>query len=227
MKHALIIAGSRGLGSGLVREYLSRGWHVTATARTPSDELVALHRDAAERLVIESLDVTVVAQAAALAVRLNGQSFDLLFLNPGIMAGSGAALSDVPDGDIQNIFLTNAIGPIRVADALAHLVVPGGTIAFMSSERGSISTNDGEGTELYRASKAALNSMTNSFVTQLGEQKMTVLSLHPGWVKTDMGGEGADLDVETSTRGLVDQVNAYTGKGGHHFINYKGETIPW
>jgi NAD(P)-dependent dehydrogenase (short-subunit alcohol dehydrogenase family) len=104
VKHALIIAGSRGLGFGLVREYLARGWHVTATARTPSDELVALHRDAAERLVIESLDVTVVAQAAALAVRLNGQSFDLLFLNPGIMAGSGAALSDVPDGDIQNLF---------------------------------------------------------------------------------------------------------------------------
>lgn len=66
MKHALIIAGSRGLGFGLVREYLARGWHVTATARTPSDELVALHRDAAGRLVVELLDVTVVAQAAAL-----------------------------------------------------------------------------------------------------------------------------------------------------------------
>jgi len=63
--------------------------------------------------------------------------------------------------------------------------------------------------------------------TQLGEQKLTVLSLHPGWVKTDMGGEGADIDVETSTRGLVDQVNAYVGKGGHHFVNYRGETIPW
>src|SRR6476619_2974993 len=96
VNHALIVAGSRGLGLGLVREYLARGWHVTATARTPSDELVALHGHADGRLVVESLDVTVVAQAAALAVRLNGQSFNLLFFNPGIMAGSGAALSDVP-----------------------------------------------------------------------------------------------------------------------------------
>ena len=119
MKHALIIAGSRGLRFGLVQKYLARGWRVTATARTPSDELVALHRDAAGRLVIESLEVTSIAQTTALAARLKGQSFDLLFLNPGIMAGFGAALSDVPDGDIQNVFLTNAIGPIRVADALA------------------------------------------------------------------------------------------------------------
>ena len=83
---------------GLVREYLARGWHVTATARKPSDELVALHRDADGRLVIESLEVTLIAQIAALTARLKGQSFDLLFLNPGIMAGFGAALSDVPDG---------------------------------------------------------------------------------------------------------------------------------
>lgn len=91
---------------------------------------------------------------------------------------------------------------------------------------GSVTMPDAPELALYKASKAALNSMTNSFVTQL-EQKLTVLSLHPGWVKTDMGGEGADIDVQTSTRGLIAQVNAYTGKGGHHFINYKGETIPW
>src|SRR3954454_16613865 len=97
MKHALILAGSRGLGFGLVREYLLRGWHVTATTRTPSDELVALRRDAAgERLIIESLEVTSLTQTAALAVRLKSQCFDLLFLNPGIMAGLGSALSDVP-----------------------------------------------------------------------------------------------------------------------------------
>ena len=69
--------------------------------------------------------------------------------------------------------------------------------------------------------------MTNTFISQLGEDRPTVLTLHPGWVKTDMGGEGADIDVETSTRGLVEQVKAYAGKGGHYFIDYKGQTIPW
>jgi NAD(P)-dependent dehydrogenase (short-subunit alcohol dehydrogenase family) len=227
VKHALIIAGSRGLGFGLVREYLARGWHVTATARTPSDELVALRGHADGRLVVESLDVTVVAQAAALAVRLNGQSFDLLFLNPGIMAGFGAALSDVPDGDIQNIFLTNAIGPIRVADALAHLVVPGGTIAFMSSERGSISTNDGEGTELYRASKAALNSLIRSFRARHGKDDLTVLAMHPGMVRTSMGSPDAPLDIETSVGCLSNVIEARWGSGGQAFVDYRNEIIPW
>ena len=61
----------------------------------------------------------------------------------------------------------------------------------------------------------------------MGDRKLTVLSLHPGWVKTDMGGEGADIDVATSTRGLIDQVDAYAGKGRHFFLNYKGEPLPW
>ena len=200
MKHALIIAGSRGLGFGLVREYLARGWHVTATARTPSDELVALHRDADGRLVIELLEVTSIAQTAALAARLKGQSFDLLFLNPGIMAGLGAALSDVPEGDIQNIFLTNAISPIRVADALAHFVAPGGTIAFMSSERGSIGTNDDGRAELYRASKAALNSLIRSFRARHGKDDLTVLALHPGMVRTSMGRPESSRTVRSVQR---------------------------
>ncbi|KAF1030705.1 MAG: C-factor [Pseudomonas sp.] len=97
----------------------------------------------------------------------------------------------------------------------------------MSSGLGSVTNPEGANLALYKASKAALNSLTNTFITQLGEQQLTVLSLHPGWVKTDMGGENAEIDVHTSVRGLVDQVYAYAGKGGHHFIDYQGKTIPW
>src|SRR6202043_3202520 len=118
MKHALIIGGSRGLGLGLVREHLGRGWHVTVTARTPSADLDALRREMDGRLALETLDITSRVQLTALVERLQGQTFDLLFLNPGIMAGRGAALGDVPDSDIQTLFLTNAISPIRVANAL-------------------------------------------------------------------------------------------------------------
>jgi NAD(P)-dependent dehydrogenase (short-subunit alcohol dehydrogenase family) len=227
VKHVLIIAGSRGLGFGLVREYLARGWHVTATARTPSDELAALGRDTDGRLVIESLEVTLVAQTAALAARLKGQSFDLLFLNPGIMAGLGTALGDVPDSDVQNIFLTNAISPIRVADALAHLVAPGGTIAFMSSDKGSVSTNDDGRAELYRASKAALNSLIRSFRARHGKDDLTVLALHPGLVRTSMGRPDAPLDIDTSVRGLTNVIEARWGSGGQAFVDYQNETIPW
>jgi NAD(P)-dependent dehydrogenase (short-subunit alcohol dehydrogenase family) len=227
VKHALIIAGSRGIGFGLVREYLSRGWHVTATARTPSDELTASRGDADGRLAIESLEVTSVAQTATLAARLEGQSFDLLFLNLGIVAGRGTALSDVPDSDIQCIFLTNAIGPIRVADALAHLVTPGGTIAFMSSDMGSVGTNEDGRVELYRASKAALNSLIRSFRARHGKDDLTVLALHPGLVRTSLGRPDASLDIDTSVRGLANLIEVRWGRGGQAFIDYQNDVIPW
>lgn len=226
-KRALIIAGSRGLGLGLVREHLSRGWQVTATARTASAELEALRQASDGRLVLETLDATSVAQARGLADRLAGQRFDLLFLNPGIMAGRGVPLNDVPDSDISQIFLTNAISPIRVADMLAPLVAPGGMIAFMSSILGSIGTNDDGRAELYRASKAALNSLIRSFRARHAAADITVLALHPGVVRTSMGGPSAPLDIETSVRGVADVIAARWGSGGQAFVDYRNQIIPW
>ena len=227
MKSALIIGGSRGLGLGLVGEHLARGWQVTATVRTPSAELDALCRGAGGRLVPDTLDVIEPAQIAALARRLAGRRFDLLFLNPGIMAGRGLALGDVPNADIHTIFLINAISPIRVADALLGCVAPGGMVAFMSSILGSIGDNDDGRAELYRASKAALNSLIRSFRARHGVADITVLALHPGVVRTSMGGPGAPLDIETSVRGLVDVMTARWGRGGQAFVDYRNEVIPW
>ena len=227
MKHALIVGGSRGLGLGLTREYLARGWHVTATARAPSADLETLRCQMDGRLAVATLDITSRDQLAALTARLQGQSFDLLFLNPGIMAGRGAALGDVPDSDIQTLFLTNAISPIRVADALAGHVAPGGLIAFMSSVLGSIGTNDDGRAELYRASKAALNSLIRSFRARHAADDITVLALHPGVVRTSMGGPGAPLDIETSVRGLADVISARWGSGGQAFVDYRNNIIPW
>ena len=227
MKSALIIAGSRGLGLGLVREHLARGWQVTTTVRTPSGELEALQREMKGRLAVETLDVTSVTEATALARRLTGHTFDLLFLNAGIMAGRGVAFSDVPDSDIQNIFLVNAISPIRVADALACHVVPGGMVAFMSSILGSVGTNEDGRAELYRASKAALNSLIRSFRARHADADLTVLALHPGVVRTSMGGPGAPLDIQTSVRGLAHVLEAHRGHGGLAFLDYRNEIIPW
>ncbi len=227
MRHALIIAGSRGLGFGLVREHLARGWRVTATMRGPSPDLEALRQASDGRLALETLDVTVPGQAAALSIRLAGQAFDLLFLNAGIMAGRGVALADVPDQDISDIFLTNAIAPIRVADALAGHVAPGGMIAFMSSILGSIGTNDDGRAELYRASKAALNSLIRSFRARHAADDTTILALHPGVVRTSMGGPTAPLDIDTSVRGVADTIAARWGSGGTAFADYRNRVIPW
>ena len=227
MKHALIVGGSKGLGLGLVHEHLARGWRVTTTERTPSAELGTLRQQANGHLTIETLDIVKLEQVAALARKLREAKFDLLFLNAGIMAGRGLPLSDVPEPDISGIFLTNAISPIRVADALADTVAPDGMIAFMSSILGSIGTNEDGRAELYRASKAALNSLVRSFRARNKRRDLTVLALHPGVVRTSMGGAGAPLDIETSVRGLADVMETRWGQGGQAFVDYQNQIIPW
>ncbi|MDX9666712.1 SDR family oxidoreductase [Pseudomonas sp. P5_152] len=224
-KTALIIGASRGLGLGLVKTLLADGWQVTATVRNPQN---AQALQALGKVQIEQLDMDDQAAVLALSQQLKGQVFDLLFVNAGVKGPEVQTPGGATLAEVGQLFFTNAVAPINLAQHFVEQLRPGsGVLAFMSSVLGSVTMPDAPDLALYKASKAALNSMTNSFVSQLGEQRPTVLSLHPGWVKTDMGGEGADLDVETSTRGLVDQVNAYAGRSGHHFINYKGETIPW
>jgi len=228
MKHALIVGGSRGLGLGLVAEHLRRGWHVTATQRSASPDLEALARDSAGRLTIERVDVNQAGAVAALAGRLHGRTYDLMFLNAGIMAGRGMALVDVPDDEIVAIVLTNAIAPIRVADRLLGVVKTGGTIAFMSSILGSISTNDDGRAELYRASKAALNSLILSFrARHRARGDLTMLAVHPGVVRTSMGGPTAPLDIATSVTGVADMLEKRAGTGGAAFVDYRNQVIPW
>ena len=225
-KTALIIGASRGLGLGLVKTLLADGWQVTATVRNPQN---AEALQALGKVRVEKLDMDDQSAVIALAQQLKGEMFDLLFVNAGVKGpavqtpGGGATLADV-----GQLFFTNAVAPINLAQRFVAQIRDGsGVLAFMSSGLGSVTVPDAPELALYKASKAALNSMTNSFITQLGDHTLTVLSLHPGWVKTDMGGENAHIDVDTSVRGLVDQVNAYTGKGGHHFVDYKGDTIAW
>ncbi|WP_122689644.1 SDR family oxidoreductase [Pseudomonas viridiflava] len=224
-KTALIIGASRGLGLGLVQRLTEQDWKVTATVRDPqnADNLKAI-----EGVRIEAVDIDDTASLEVLVQKLKGEVFDVLFVNAGIMGPKHQSAAQATAAELGQLFLTNAIAPIRLAERFVdHIRPETGVLAFMSSVLGSVACPEGETMTLYKASKAALNSMTNSFVVQLPEPRPTVLSLHPGWVKTDMGGENAAIDVQTSTTGLVEQLNAYAGKGGHHFINYKGETIVW
>lgn len=224
-KTALIIGASRGLGLGLVKQLTEQNWNVTATVR---DQQKATDLNAIPGVRIETLDLDDVASQDALKDTLQGQVFDVVVINAGIMGPRPQSVEEVTTTELTQLFLTNAIAPIRLAERLVEQVRPvSGVLAFMSSRFGSITCPDGADAVLYKASKAALNSLTNSFVVQLAEPRPTVLSLHPGWVKTDMGGDAASIDVETSTQGMVEQLNAYAGKGGHYFVNYKGETIPW
>lgn len=222
----LIIGASRGLGLGLAKQFASEGWQVIATVRDPerANELMAV-----ANIRIEVLDIDDAAGLDRLIQRLSGITLDVLYINAGISGSRTLSADTATHAQVGQLFTTNAIAPVRLAKRMLPLVdASNGVITFMSSIMGSVETGPGMGMPLYGASKAALNHLTRTFVAELGEQTgLTVLSMHPGWVKTDMGGAEAPLDVETSCRGMVEQVKRAAGQGGHRFIDYQGETLPW
>ncbi|RIZ36853.1 SDR family oxidoreductase [Pseudomonas putida] len=222
---ALIIGASRGLGLGLVQRLHEDGWHITATVRDPQQPGALANVPGVH---IEQLEMNDTVQLDDLKQRLQGQVFDLIFVNAGVMGPLPQDLEAVRNNDIGDLFMTNAVAPIRVARRLVGQIREGsGVLAFMSSILGSVTIPDGGEICLYKASKAALNSMINSFFVEQQRPDLCVLAMHPGWVKTDMGGENADIDVLTSTRGMIEQIKAQSGKGGLRFINYKGDPLVW
>ena len=129
--------------------------------------------------------------------------------------------------EVGALMYTNAVAPIRLARRLLPLIADGGTLAFMSSNMGSVAGNLSGGMELYRASKAALNSLTRSFVANnVGDRPIAVLTMHPGWVRTAMGGADAPLTVEESVAGIADIIET-SRPSGHRFVDYRGAELPW
>jgi NAD(P)-dependent dehydrogenase (short-subunit alcohol dehydrogenase family) len=215
----LILGASRGLGLGLAGEFTRRGWAVTGTVRKEADR-AALEGVGATALLADITDpASLVALKGAVPPGL-----DLLFVNAGISEPADTASID--EAGIGHLFMTNAVAPIRAAEALMPLLSPMGMIAFMSSRMGSVALTDRDNKAMYRASKAALNSLTRGFMARL-DRPRPVLTLHPGWVATDMGGAGADLDVPTSVRGLADVIAARQGQPGSAFLDYSGAELAW
>lgn len=222
---ALIVGASRGIGLGLVKQLHADGWHVIATVRDPK---AAAALQAMPGVRIEALDIDDSAALELLAERLQGVPLDLLLVNAGILGPAHQSASAVTAAELGQLFMTNAVAPIRLAERLLGQIPPdSGVLAFMSSLLGSVANPEGNDLALYKASKAALNSLTNSLVCSLPEPRPTVLSLHPGWVKTDLGGAGASVEIATSCQGLVAQIERHAGLGGHHFVDYQGQNIPW
>lgn len=219
-KSIFIFGASRGIGLGLAREFLSRGWSVIASERSPSEELHALE---GERLRIVTADVTVPESYDSLDLGLG--SLDCLFINAGISGAKHQSSEQATSDEVAEVMMTNAFGPARAAKRLLPSVRDGGTLAFMTSQLGSIANNTG-GFELYRASKAALNMLAKGIAEQnAGPRGIGTLALHPGWVQTDMGGPNATLTVDESVTSLADVVEGASGKG-FRYTDYAGEDLP-
>jgi NAD(P)-dependent dehydrogenase (short-subunit alcohol dehydrogenase family) len=226
---ALIVGASRGIGLGLVGEFERRGWEVTGTARDPAkaSALNEVANNSGGRVHVEAVDTADAKSVASLRDKLDGQTFDLVVVNAGV-GGPQANPRTVSDEEFSQLFVTNSLAPVRFAEMFVKQVKPHtGVIGLMTSGLGSVEGASAGGMELYRASKAALNSFTRSFAARHKDKSLAVLSLHPGWVKTDMGGPNAAIDVATSVKGLADVVERAQKDRKDGFFDYRGETVPW
>lgn len=220
----LITGANRGIGLEMARQLSARGVTVIGTARKPAEaaELKALGAR------VEQLDVIDERSVAALAQRLEGVAIDVLINNAGVGGARAADLEGVDFNDMAFTFNVNSIGPMRVTQALLANLKAGETrqVVNVSSMLGSIAMNTG-GLYAYRASKTALNSLNRTLAMELGPQGFTCVVVHPGWVKTRMGGAAAPVEVQDSVAGLLAVIDGLGPDSNGSFIDFQGEELPW
>ncbi|HET6306430.1 MAG TPA: SDR family oxidoreductase [Rhodopila sp.] len=226
---ALIVGANRGIGLGVAKEFLAHGWDLIATARQPdkATSLQALAASHPGRVSIPQLDIDNAAALDAFAATLGDKPLDAVLVNAGVSGPDHRSANAVTPSEIGALMFTNAIAPVRLARSLVgHVRRGSGVVAFTSSIMGSVAANPG-GHELYRASKAALNSLCRGLWGEWSGKHLTMLSLHPGWVRTDMGGPSAAVSVEDSAAGIVAVIEAQSGTHQHRFLDYTGKELPW
>jgi NAD(P)-dependent dehydrogenase (short-subunit alcohol dehydrogenase family) len=220
----LVTGANRGLGLEFVRQLSAKGYTVIGTARKPeaADEL----KGAADR--VEQLDVADPASVAALAERLEGVPIDILINNAGILDRRDVTIDTVDYAAMDKAFRVNTVGPLRVTQALLPNVRAGQRkmIVSMSSQLGSIERSRGRYYS-YRASKAALNMINSIWSAELGPEGFTCTVLHPGWVRTDLGGPNATYSPEESIAGLIKVIEGLSVEDNGKFYDLHGEPIPW
>lgn len=221
----LITGANRGIGLEMTRQALALGNRVIATCRHPESakELASLGGS----LDIHTLDVTDDAATTALATRLESLALDVLVNNAGVMAER----QSVDDMDYQQWLLSfeiNAIAPWRLSLAFApHLdASPLPRLVTLTSQMGSME-RAGSDRVAYRSSKAAANMAMRTLAKDWQPRGITVCMLHPGWVRTDMGGSDAAVGTPDSAAGLLDVIEGLTLKDTGRFLDYKGDEIPW
>lgn len=216
----LITGSSRGIGFGLVGEALKAGHTVYAVARN-TEALKALQGDFPQKLVLIQTDVSQPGAIEALAKRIEKDGLDILVNNAGMMAPGETA------GDLAQSFWVNATVPFLLTKALLPTLKKSSNprVAQISTMMASIKDNTSGGYYAYRSSKTALNMLTKSLA--LDHADVSFALIHPGWVKTDMGGAGAPTEVAESVNGIWKVITSMNQINSGQYVNFKGETLPW
>ena len=231
MRTALITGANRGLGLQFTQQSLVQGLQVIACSRTPSSELSALAAAHPQRLRQLPLDVADADAIAALPDRLAAAGvshLDVLINNAGVLV-SGERYGALRAADLARSFAINASAPLLLTEALTPLLAQGhaARVLCVSSQLGSIAQASSYRTVSYAMSKVALNMGVRRLAAELGARGITVVAMHPGWVRTAMGGEQAPLDAVTSVRGMLTVLARLTPGGGGRFYAYDGSELPW
>lgn len=232
-KNSLVTGANRGIGLVFVRRLLARGDHVVGTCRQPG-KAVALNTLAGEfpgRLHVLPLDVANEKSRIELVRELplvlgDHEPVSLLINNAGVLHG-GERFGHVDAATLEDSFRTNAIGPFLLSQALAPLLADGARIANLSSVMGSITRSTEFRSPSYCSSKAAQNMLSVELAHALRARGIVVLALHPGWVRTDMGGAAATVAVDDAARGLLQVIDASTIEDSGHFLDWRGKRLPW
>ena len=225
MPTVLITGANRGIGLGLCKEFSRLGYEVIAACRNP--ESATALKDVTENIL--SLDINDEKSVASFTTELSGKPIDILINNAGAYGRRNQVLGQISSSEWLEILQTNAVSPILLTRALLPNLRLGQLkkISFISSKMGSITDNgSGEG-YIYRTSKCALNCAVKSLSIDLRDDGITVLSLHPGWVQTDMGGPNGLINVDRSVAGLAEVVTSSNLESSGGFFNYDGAGIEW
>ena len=228
---ALVTGANRGLGLEFVRQYADDGWRVFAACRAPKSarELKELASRHAERISVLALDVTDGKSVKAAAGHLRGEPVDLLLNNAGVGGPPGQKIGSLDYAAWARVLDANVLGPARIIEAFVENVAKGRDkrIVTVTSRMGSIEDNSSGGSYAYRSSKAGVNAAIKSFSIDLAPRGITCVVVHPGWVRTDMGGAGGKLTPAESVKSLRSLIESLKKADSGKFFNYDGQPLPW
>lgn len=217
----LVTGVNRGIGRALVEGLLARGHHVLGTTR--DGQAPFSHPE----FRVLACDITDTASVRAAAARVD-QPIDVLIQNAGVFGPRPQELADLAPDDFLDVLNANVVGPWRVLQAfLPHLQRAGQARVLMISSGMGRFSGASQGAPAYRASKAALNKLVQTFAHDLKRDGIAIAACHPGWVRTDMGGAGAEIDPKASADGLIQLADDLHLSGTGRFIDWTGHTQDW
>ena len=232
MKTTLITGANRGIGLEFSRQLAEDGWCVLACSRDleKSDALNKLAAEYPEQITLYALDVTDHGQIEKLSQTLANKPIDLLINNAGVFPDINDRSFGQTDYDSwAHAFLVNTMAPLKMAEEFIDQVTQSSrkTIVTITSKMGSVADNGRGGSYIYRSSKSAVNMVIKSIAIDLKSNDIISVLLHPGWVRTDMGGPSGLISVEQSVSGMLSVIREVTSTDSGKFIAYDGQIIPW